>query len=255
MKQVKLLPILGVGLLLASCLGPQTYFSDVFNTMEELYYPELDNQNRIISNFKVDASLTIDGKVTTYQTFLFGTGIKLINVSQENNEGVDTQRTLTIIYDYAAGGMFASRQYANTPNVTEKVFSAFDDTSFDMFDQAANIAESVLNDELKSILNNQATNLIIGGQPETQDVKAYTLPVAQFVNLSDFEGLVGFVPSDLSLVVTFTTSTNSGNFNVEASGDGKVYEADITLSQPDALVPSNYLLSASEKLTYEGYQA
>lgn len=255
MKPSKLIPLLSVGLLLASCLGPQTYFSDVFNTLEMLYFPQLDNQNRITSNFRVDANLTVNGKISTYQVFLFGAGIKLTTVSQEENEGVNTQRTLTIVYDYAAGGMFAQRQFANTPNSVDKFFSPFDQNSFNLFDQAVDTAQSVVNNDLKSLLNNQATNLIIGGQPETQDIKVYTLPVARFVNLANFEGLVGFVPTSFNLVVTYTTSSNQGKFNMNASGQDKAYVAEITLSQPGGLIPSNYLLTASEKLTYEGYQA
>jgi len=255
MKINKVLPLFATSLVLAGCLGPQTYFSDVFNTMNDLYFPTLDNQNRITSNFEVEAVLSVDGNVTTYEAYLFGTGIKLVSVSPETNEGVETIRTLTIVYDYAEGGLFAKREFANTPNQVDKVFDAFDENTFDMFDTAVDTANSVLSEETKSIINNQATNLIIGGQPETQDVKVYTLPVGNFIDLASFESTVGFVPTDLDVVVSFTTSTNEGEISISASGNDKVYEATITFRNPDALVPSNYLLSDTEKATYEGFVA
>ena len=167
MKMKKLLPLFATTVVLAGCLGPQTYFSDVFNTMDELYFPTLDNQNRITSNFEVEAVLSVDGKTTTYEAYLFGSGIKLISVSPDTNEGVETTRTLTIVYDYAEGGLFAKREYANTPNEVDKVFDAFDSDSFDMFDRAVDTANSVLSEETKSIINNQATKLVIGGEPAT----------------------------------------------------------------------------------------
>lgn len=255
MKINKMLPLFTTSLVLAGCLGPQTYFSDVFNTMNDLYFPTLDNQNRITSNFEVEAVLSVDGKTTNYAIYLFGTGIKLVSVSPDTNEGVETTRTLTIVYDYAEGGLFAKRQFANTPNQVDKVFDAFDDSSFDMFDTAVDTANSVLSEETKSIINNQATNLIIGGQPETQDVKVYTLPVGNFIDLASFESTVGFVPTDLDVVVSFTTSTNEGEISINASGNDKVYEATITFRNPDMLIPADYLLSDTEKATYEGFVA
>jgi len=255
MKINKVLPLFATSLVLAGCLGPQTYFSDVFNTMNDLYFPTLDNQNRITSNFEVEAVLSVDGNVTTYEAYLFGTGIKLVSVSPETNEGVATTRTLTIVYDYAEGGLFAKREYANTPNQVDKVFDAFDENTFDMFDTAVDTANSVLSEETKSIINNQATNLIIGGQPETQDVKVYTLPVGNFIDLASFESTVGFVPTDLDVVVSFTTSTNEGEISISASGNDKVYEATITFRNSDMLIPADYLLSDTEKATYEGFVA
>jgi len=255
MKIQKWLPLFATTLVLAGCLGPQTYFSDVFNTMNDLYFPTLDNQNRITSNYEVEATLSVDGATTTYQVYLFGTGIKLVSNSPEMNEGVETTRTLTIVYDYAAGGLFAKREFANTPNQIDKVFDAFEADSFDMFDVAVDTANSILSEETKSIINNQATNLVIGGQPETQDVKVYTLPVGNFLDLASFEDTVGFVPSDLDVVITFTTSTNQGEISISATGDNKVYEATITFRNHDALVPADYLLSDIEKTTYEGFVA
>jgi hypothetical protein len=255
MKIQKLLPLFATTLVLAGCLGPQTYFSDVFNTMNDLYFPTLDNQNRITSNYEVEATLSEDGKIRTYEVYFFGTGIKLVSNSPEMNEGVETTRTLTIIYDYAEGGLFAKREFANTPNQIDKVFDAFEADSFDMFDEAVDTANTVLSEETKSIINNQATNLVIGGQPETQDVKVYTLPVGNFLDLASFEDTVGFVPSELDVVITFTTSTSEGEISISASGDDKVYEATITFRNPDALVPADYLLSDIEKATYEGFVA
>jgi len=219
MKTTKLLPLFATSLVLAGCLGPQTYFSDVFNTMNDLYFPTLDNQNRITSNFEVEAVLSVDGKTTSYEVYLFGTGIKLVAVSPETNEGVETTRTLT------------------------------------MFDNAVETANSVLSEETKSIINNQATNLIIGGQPETQDVKVYTLPVGNFLDLASFEDTVGFVPTDLDVVISFTTSTSEGEISISASGNDKVYEATITFRNPELLVPADYLLSDTEKANYEGFVA
>ncbi len=255
MNMKKLLPLFATTLVLAGCLGPQTYFSDVFNTMNDLYFPALDNQNRITSNYEVEAVLSVDGKTTTYEAYLFGTGIKLVSVSPETNEGVETTRTLTIVYDYAEGGLFAKREFANTPNQIDKVFDAFESDSFDMFDKAVETANSVFSEETKSIINNQATNLIIGGQPATQDVKVYTLPVGNFLDLASFEDTVGFIPTELDVVISFTTSTNEGEISISASGNDKVYEATITFRNPDLLLPTDYLLSDSEKATYEGFVA
>ena len=255
MKKTNTIALALSTVILAGCFGPQTYFSDVFNTMEGLYFPTLDNQDRLVENYEVSAEITIDDSVVTFQAYLFNTGIKLIGNYPETNEGVSTTRTLTIVYDYAAGGTFTKSVFANNPSEEERTFSEFSDSSFSIFDQAVDVATGVLTEETKSIINNQATNLVIGGQPEAQDKKSYTLPVGNFIDLAEFEGTVGFVPTSLEVVVSFTTSTNEGEFVIAASGDGKSYQASITLSNPGGVVASEHLLTLNQKQTYSGFTA
>ena len=255
MKQKKILGLITTGFILSSCLGPQTYFSTVFSTLKDLYFPVLDNNNRLVVNYALEASLEINDDTLLYEVYFFNSGIKLIAVTPASVNDVDTVETLTLIYDYAEGGYFAKRVYANNPQNEDKVYRDFEENTFEIFEQSVSIAESVLTDELESVINNQATNLIIGGQPQDQDIKSYTLPVSNFVDLADFEDLVGFVPTNLDVVVTFTTSTNEGQIALSATGTGKSYEATITLSQPDLIQASEHLLTQTEKLTYEGYTA
>jgi hypothetical protein len=247
------LSLLTTTLLLAGCFGPQTYFSTVFNSMYDTYFPTTDSSDRLNMNYKVEATITTLTAQTTYEVYFFGTGLKLITVSPETKDGVATTRTLTIVYDYAEDGLFASRVYANNPGESEKVFTAFDDNSFSLFNQAVDVIETTISEEVRTIINNQATNLVIGGQPTPQDIKVYNLPVANFIDLSTFEATAGFVPSTLTVKVTYTESLNQGQFDINASGDGKTYTAVLKLSHADQLIAGDYLLSAQEKATYEGF--
>lgn len=255
MKQKQILALATTGFILSSCLGPQTYFSAVFSTLKDLYYPILDNNDRLVVNYAIEASITVDEETRTFDVYFFNTGIKLVSVAPARIDGVDTIETRTVVFDYAEDGYFAKRVYANNTQNEEKLFRDFEDDTFDIFEQGVNTAESLLTEEIESVINNQATNLIIGGQPEAQDVKRYTLPVANFVDLESFESLVGFVPTGLDVVIEFTTSTNQGKFEVSANGNNKSYEAVIILSQPDLIQASQHLLTPTEKLTYEGYVA
>ncbi len=255
MKQKQILALVTTGFILSSCLGPQTYFSAVFSTLKAVYFPVLDNNDRLVMNYALEASVTVDDETRTFDVYFFNTGIKLVSVTPTTVNDVATTQTLDLVYDYAEGGYFAKRVYANNPQSEEKIYRDFEDDSFDIFLESVNTAESLLTEELESIINNQATNLIIGGQPQAQDVKRYTLPVANFVDLETFEDLVGFVPTNLDVVVELTTSTNQGKIELSASGDNKSYEVVIILSQPDLIQASQYLLTPTEKLTYEGYVA
>ena len=256
MKMNKTMVALGAtAAFLTSCLGPQTYFSEVFNTLYDTYFPTQDSQDRLNMNYRVDAEIIQGTNTFTFEVDFFETGLKLVQMSPATVNGVATTRTLTVIYDYAEEGMFASRTYANNPTVTDKVFESFEEDSFDLFNEAVGVAEATLTDDIKGIINNQATNLVIGGQPADQDVKVYTLPVAQFVDLASFEDVAGFVPTDLTVKVTFTASTLAAMFEIDATTTDKTYSATIELSNPEGLVASDYLLSAEQKATYEGYTA
>jgi hypothetical protein len=206
-------------------------------------------------NYRVDAEIIEGTNIYTFEVDFFGTGLKLVQISPATVSGVETTRTLTVIYDYAEEGMFASRSYANNPSVVDKVFEPFDENSFDLFNEAVNVAETTLTEDIKGIINNQATNLVIGGQPADQDVKVYTLPVAQFVDLATFEDVAGFTPTELTVKVTFTASTLAAAFEIEATTTEQTYSATIELSSPDALVASDYVLTSEQKATYEGYTA
>lgn len=250
--------MIGLGLtaaFLTSCLGPQTYFSEVFNTLYDTYFPTQDSQDRLDMNYRVVAEITQDEDIFTFEVDFFTTGVKLVQVGPSVVNDVETTRTLEVIYDYAEEGMFASRTFANTPNETDKVFEAFDDDAFDLFNEAVSVAETALTDDIKGIINNQATNLIIGGQPADQEVKNYTLPVAQFVDLATFEDVAGFVPTDLVVKVSFTQATLAATFEITASSEDASYSAELTLSNPGTVNPADHLLSASEKATYDGYVA
>jgi hypothetical protein len=240
---------------LAGCFGPQTYFSSVFNTLYDTYYPTKNDDLRLNMNYQVEATIVTETKTITYEVYFFEVGIKLIQTSPEIKDGVQTTRTLSLIYDYQADGMFATRTYASNPTDIEKIFTTFDNNAFSVFDQATNMIDSTITSEVSSIINNQATNLVIGGQPIDQDVKIYNLPVARFMNLSTFDSTTGFTPETLTIKVTFTTSTNEGQFEINATGEGKSYQANLKLSNSSLLNPANYLLTETQKITYQGYNA
>jgi hypothetical protein len=250
--------MIGLGLtaaFLTSCLGPQTYFSEVFNTLYDTYFPTQDSQDRLDMNYSVIAEITQDEDVFTFEVDFFTTGLKLIQVGPAVVNGVETTRTLEVVYDYAEDGLFATRTFANTPGEIDKVFEAFDDESFDLFNDAVSVVETTFTDDIKGIINNQATNLIIGGQPAGQAVKNYTLPVAQFVDLATFEDVAGFVPSTLSVKVSLTQATLAATFEITASSPDESYSAELTLFNPGTVNAADYLLSANEKATYDGYVA
>jgi hypothetical protein len=257
MKHTNVLTFALTAVLVAACGGstPQTYFSDVFNTMEDLYFPIVNNQNRVVVNYEVAAEITIDNVVKTYDAYFFTTGIKLVHTAPATNAGISTTRTSTIVYDYAEGGTFTKSVFANAPSQEVRTFSTFTNSTFSTFDRVVDLATTVLSEETKSIINNQATNLVIGGQPEDQDKKTYTLPIANFIDLGQFEDPIGFVPTSLEVVVSFTTSTNLGEFDITASGAGKNYQASITVSNPDGVVAVFHLLTSTQKETYTGYTA
>jgi hypothetical protein len=257
MKQKQMLALATTVFILSSCLGPQTYFSAVFSTMKDLYFPVLDNNNRLDMNYALEVSIAVDEEEQEFNIYFFNTGIKLVSVAPTTvNEVATTEtETLTLVYDYAEDGYFAKRVYANNPQGEEKIYRDFEDDSFDIYLEGVNTAESILSDEVESVINNQATNLIIGGQPAAQDVKKYTLPIGNFIDPETFEDLVGFVPIDLEVEVEFTTSSKQGKIELNASGDNKSYEVIIIFSQPDLVQASQHLLTPTEKLTYEGYVA
>jgi hypothetical protein len=66
---------------------------------------------------------------------------------------------------------------------------------------------------------------------------------------------VGFVPTSLGVVITFTTSTNQGSIELNANGNNQSYEAVLTLSQPNLVQASQHLLTSTQKLTYQGFVA
>ncbi len=240
-------------MMLVSCFGPQTYFSEVFNLLYDNYGPSKNSNNQLDMNYQVNATVTTENSENTFEIYLFEVGIKLINVAPFQHEGGTTTRTLTMIYDYQENGLFALRSYADPSLTSEKIFAEFDDNSFNLFNRATDIVDATLTEETLSIINNQATNLVIGGQPETQDVKVYNLPVSRFVDLADFESTAGFIPSSLDFKVTFTTSTLEGSFEITATTEEKSYTALIELSRPNQILASDHLLSSADKNTYEGY--
>lgn len=255
MKLQKLLAIGATATLLYGCLGPQTYFSDVFNTVYDLYFPLQDTEGRPVMNYKVSASIIENEDRYDYTLYFFETGMSLTSVSPIVISGATTTETIQAIFDYEEEGVFASRYTGSSMANLEKVFTTLDESDFDIVTEAIDIAEANLTEDILSIINNQATNLIIGGQPVDQDSKNYTIPVSQFVDLETFKDLVGFVPENLTVTVNFVTSENAATIEVSATSEGSIYEISITLEDHDQINAEDHLLSASEKLAYEGYVA
>lgn len=250
-KQTSLLII--TSMYLASCFGPQTYFSEVFNVLYDTYGPSKNSATQLNMNYYVNATIATENSENSFEIYFFEVGMKLVNVTAHEYQGGTTNRILTMIYDYQENGLFVSRTYEEQTLTTEKYFSEFDENSFSLFDRAIGIVESTLTEETRNLINNQATNLIVGGQPQTQDVKVYNLPVARFVDLGSFESTAGFIPTSLDFTVTFTSSTLEGRFEIQATTEEKIYTALISLSRPDDIVPSEHLLSFEVKNTYTGY--
>jgi hypothetical protein len=255
MKNKSIIALAATATLLYGCLGPQTYFSEVFNTVYDLYYPLQDSSGKPMMNYKVSASVIDNEDDYDYTLYFFETGMRLTAVSPKTLSGVLTTETIEAIFDYEEEGIFASKFTGPTTANLEKVFSPYDNSDFDLVSDAIDIAETSLTEDILSIINNQATNLIIGGQPVDQDSKNYTIPVSQFVDLETFKDLVGFVPENLTVTVNFVTSENAATIQLSASGIGSNYEVSITLEDHDQINSEDHLLSASEKLAYEGYVA
>lgn len=254
MKRTYLATVALTGLLVG-CFGPQTYFSTIFNQMETLYFPQENAQGRLAMNYEVDADIISNNQTSRYQVYFFTTGLKLITSIPTTINSVMTTQTTTSIFDYAANGVFVRRVNMNTPNEITKTFSAISNESMASINQGVDLADQVLSDQLKSVINNQATNLLIGGQPQSQDVKVYELPIANFVDIGQFSSVFGFVADTLTVSVTFTTSTNQAVIALDASGENRTYEASIAFKNPNAIQANQHLLSAAEKLTYSGYVA
>jgi hypothetical protein len=255
MKNKSIIALAATATLLYGCLGPQTYFSEVFNTVYDLYFPVQDSANKPVMNYKVSASIIENEDRYDYTLYFFETGMSLTAVSPIIISGASTTETIEAIFDYEEEGVFASRYTGSMMANLEKVFTTLDEADLDIVTEAIEIAEVNLTEDILSIINNQATNLIIGGQPVDQDSKTYNIPVAQFVDLTMFEDLVGFVPVNLTVSVNFVTSENAATIEVSASSESSIYEVSITLEDHDQINAEDHLLSASEKLAYEGYVA
>lgn len=255
MKNKSILALTATATLLYGCLGPQTYFSEVFNTVYDLYFPVQDSSNKPVMNYKVSATVQDDDVTLSFSIFFFETGMSLTSISPKTVSGVATTETIKAIFDYQEEGIFASRFYGNDETNIERVFNTYENADFDVVTDALEIAETSLTEDILSIINNQATNLVIGGQPVDQDSKTYNIPVAQFVDLSTFEDLVGFVPVNLTVSVNFVTSENAATIEVSASSETSLYEVVIVLDNHDQINAEDHLLSASEKSAYDGYVA
>jgi hypothetical protein len=240
-------------LLLTSCLGPQTYFSEVFNMVKDTYSPVQDINHRPLMNYRLSAEILSDGKTYTYVFSFFETGLKFVTETPTVNDDINTTQILTILYDYREGGMFIDRRFESTPNNIERIFQAFSDDSFTLFDQAFSIYENSLTPDIIRTLNNQATNLIIGGQPVANEVKVYNLPIGNFVDLNSLEDLAGFIPNTVSTKVFFTSETLLTIIELTASNEEKTYKITLTFSDPGSLVETDYLLNSNTKNLYEGY--
>ena len=242
-------------LLLTSCLGPQTYFSEVFNLVKDTYGPVRGNNDRPVMNYQLSSEISNDGKTYTYDVSFFETGLKLVTETPVVKDEVDTTQYLTILYDYREEGMFIDRRFGSTPNNTERIFQEFSDDSFNLFEQAFSVYDTTLTPSIISTLNNQATNLIIGGQPVANEVKIYNLPIGNFVDLNALEDIAGFIPSAVSAKVTFTQANLYTLIELNANNEEKTYQITLALSNPGSLDETDFLLNSSTKNLYEGYQA
>jgi len=240
-------------LLLTSCLGPQTYFSEVFNIVKDTYAPILDNNDRPLMNYHLSAEVTSEGKTYAYDVSFFETGLKLVAETPTVKDDVDTTQYLTILYDYSEDGMFIDRRFESTPENTERIFQVFSDDSFNLFEEAFSVYENSLTPDIIRTLNNQATNLIIGGQPVANEVKVYNLPIGNFIDLNSLEDVAGFVPNTVSAKVTFTSETLLTIIELNASNEEKAYQITLTLSIPGSLIETDFLLDSNTKNLYEGY--
>jgi hypothetical protein len=253
MKKTYFTFIVSTTLLLSSCLGPQTYFSEVFNIVKDTYGPVQDNNDRPVMNYHLSAEVINEGKTYTYEVGFFETGLKLMTETPTVKDDIDTTQYLTILYDYSEDGMFIDRRYESTPDNIEKIFQAFSDDSFNLFEQAFSVYENFLTPDIVRTLNNQATNLIIGGQPVANEVKVYNLPIANFIDFNSLEDVAGFVPNTVSAKVTFTGETLLTIIELNASNEEKTYQITLTLSNPGSLLETDFLLDSSTKNLYEGY--
>jgi hypothetical protein len=251
----KFIPFALSGVLLAGCFGPQMYFSTVFNEVYETYQLTENASNAPNMNYALQVTMVAEGKTSTYAFAFFTSGYRVTAVTSDINQGVATTRTLTVVYDYAENGLFASRVFANEPGTIERAFERFTSNTFDDFQTARSFISTNLNDENRRLITNQATNLLIGGQPLDAEVKNYNIPIGNFVSLENFQSLTKFTPTSVALSVAYIDASRKTTIIFNAQGENDSFLLTMVFENAYALVASDYLLSNEQKALYQGYKS
>lgn len=255
--------ILPIATLIASCggtpssEGPRTvYFSEVFHTLESTYAMTKTPTNQLVGNFSLQIALVRNGVTTTETMYFYETGMTTVRTGTQSIQGTMVNAIVTTTYDYALsqGGVFQKVEVATNPTLNAKTFTPFSSTSLQSLTSRYDSINGNLNQDIRAKINAQVTNLAIGGQLETSDLKTYLIPINEVTtNYSQFSGVTGFTPTNVTLRVEYRTSTKVTNVLLNATATGASFVGTFMLSQPNTVSASTYTLSLSEKQTYQGF--
>lgn len=253
MNRSRTIALFSSSLLLASCLAPQTYFSDVFDLAYGAYQPVLNDQGMIAVNYQIELDIEKSGQSYHYSAALFETGF---SVTKNRPAYVGEQLTrveVTTLFDYAENGVFETSFAENEPETVTQAYAPLTLNHMDRYTSAAESILDVLNVTTLDLIHSKVADFAIGGQPTTNEVYRYEIPIADFVDIAQFKNLLEFVPTSLDVVLTYHKSTQETILDVRGSSETQSYLAKLVLSNPGGVHPSDYQLSPAQRLAFDGY--
>ncbi len=254
--------LLPITALIASCGGTtssepaQVYFSSVFSTIESTYTLTKTQEGEMWGNFSLEVALTRNGTTVNEMIYLYDTGLTTVRTGMQTIAGQLVDAVKTTTYDYAStnGGVFTQTVVASNPSLNTKVFTPFNSSSLNRITRLFDSVKTNLDTDIRAKINAQVTNLAIGGQLASNDLKIYQIPINEITtNYSKFSGVVGFTPTTVALRVEFRTSTNGVKVVFNSSATGQTYSGTFTLGSANTVNPSSYTLSLSDKQTFTGF--
>jgi hypothetical protein len=245
---------------LAACGGitePQTYFSTVFDDVEQSYVLDNNAEGHVLANFLADVSVTRGTTTTTYTFAFYTTGMTRTRIGAVSLNGQSVQATITTTYDYGTnGGVFTETTYPNASSENTKVYTNFSTTTLARYLNVMNQLETTLTPGVRGIINSQASNLLIGGQATNLDWKTYTLPVNTFIDsYAPFESLVDFLPTSVEVVIRYQATTSHVDVTLDAQNSTSSFSAQASLREPGNVDATDYQLTNEEKATFTGFTA
>jgi hypothetical protein len=239
--------------LLTSCLSTQTYFSEVFNLAYDAYQPIKNQDNFLAMNYQADLEVVQDGETYYFEAYFFETGFKVVKNGPAVVNDITTREYLSTLFDYEAEGVFEDQSFATNSNEIKRRFVALTPEEMEGYGSAVTMVEGMLTPEIRNTLTSRVTDLIIGGQPSTFDLVTYSLPLADFIPLSDLESLVGFLPTSINNEISYVKSTEELTLELTVTDETEMFEVTLILSNPGMLNASDFLLTDAQKADYEGY--
>jgi hypothetical protein len=253
---------LPIAVLLASCGGStslvdtKVYFSTVFQAIESTYQINKTAQNQFVGNFALEVNVTRNTATVNQQIFLYETGLTTIRTGSQTIDGQLVNSVITTTYDYGStnGGVFTQTFVSSNPALNTKVYAPFTNTSLQRITSLYDSVNNNLDTDIRAKINAQVTDLVIGGQEATTDLKTYTIPVNEITtNYAKFSGVTSFTPSAVTLLIKYRSSNQHVEVAFNATATNQTYAATYLLSQSGTVSSSAYTLSLQDKLTFTGF--